>query len=162
MIRRKTILPLIVCAAGMAAAASLPAEEADIRRCLTTRSVQNTYVLNDLNVLFVKTNKQIYLNVLPNRCPGLGTYGAFSYTTTTGSLCSFDHIRVMNNSGLENQRCRIGEFRRVTKDEIRAIVNGPDAPPANEPPATAEPETVVGEDDETDGEENDPGGRTPD
>jgi len=147
MFPRNRPLPLLACLAGLAAATAAPADEADVRRCLSTRSMQNTYVLNDNNILFVRSKKRMYLNVLPSRCPGLGTYGSFSYSTTTGSLCSSDPIRVTDRSGHDNQVCRLGEFRKVTREEIAAIVEGPDQAPKYGPPPAAEPETVI---DETD------------
>ncbi len=119
------------------------------RRCITTRNLKSTRVVNDLNILFYMVGKTVYHNILPRQCKGLARYGSFSYRTTAGSLCSSDSIQILQgNSALGGRHCRLGSFHRITKEDADEIIKGPDRPPMLNPPPPADVEDIIKESDQ--------------
>ena len=151
MIRQKSHLVVLSCLLCLSAVDSPQAEEEGVqsRNCISTRSLKSTYVIDDLNILFVKTGNSYYHNVLPKQCTGLSRTRAFSYATLSGSLCSFDTIRVLDESGGDGKSCRIGVFYPIEREDIPGIVNGAGGRPAPAPLPSAEPEDVIVESDKS-------------
>lgn len=92
------------------------------RSCIQTRTLKSNAVVDDWNVLFIKKENSVYLNILPKECKGLSRTRLFSYTTTTGSLCRQDLIWVVDTSGHESKSCKLGKFYTITTDELRTLV----------------------------------------
>jgi len=121
-------------------------------RCINTRSLRTTEVVNDSNLLFYMAGKKIYLNVMPRECTGLSRERRFSYSTTGRSLCSADTIRILYDSGgnlHEGRLCRLGRFYLTSKEAIAAARERSTQPPRAEPPEGAEVEEIGTETDET-------------
>ena len=156
MTKQLSILAVLVCLISLSAAnssmADTPTDE-NVRKCISTRTITSTAVVNDNNVLFMKAGKTIYHNILPQRCKGLSKYRQFSYTTLSGSLCNFDNIQIMDDHGQQGRFCRLGYFYEVTIDDIPDIVNslyGPtNTQPQPQPPADTE--EIIVEDGEPEG-----------
>jgi hypothetical protein len=134
---------LVACLLNLSVAASSMADETkdkNTRGCISTRTLNKTAVVDDLNILFFKTGGTIYHNILPRECKGLSRFRAFSYSTLSGSLCNFDTIQVLNSNGLGGKSCRLGYFHTITEEDIIGIVNGAPRPtePAPQPPAEVE------------------------
>jgi hypothetical protein len=107
-----------------------------------------TRVADDQNVFFVMIGRTVYHNRLQNQCKGLSRTGNFSYGTLAGSMCAFDAIQVIDGFGELGRTCLLGEFHKVTGDDILAIIEGPPTAPT-EPLPPAEVEDIDSESDET-------------
>jgi hypothetical protein len=112
-----------------------PEIKEDVRNCINLRTLRRTDVIDDRTVLFYMRGRTVYLNMLPRQCGGLAREGRFSYTTSIGSLCSQDSIRVLYGSayGLgEGNRCKLGMFQKITREDAKALKDTPlNAPAAN-------------------------------
>ncbi len=134
--------------AGLVLFDTVLADEVDdenAERCIPIRSIQNTHVIDDRNILFYMRGKQVYLNQLPRRCGGLGMQRRFMYETSLSQLCDLDTITVLNAFGggfTRGATCGLGLFHPITEEDADALRNAePPQPEAEELP-TAEPEEV--------------------
>ena len=112
-------------------------------RCIDTRRISNTRIVDKQNILFYMRGGDIYHNELPRACMGLRNGKTISYRTSLSRLCSNDLITLLDNFGMGMSRgpsCAIGKFRPVSKEEAEAIRQGPDADIEPEPIEPAEPE----------------------
>ena len=115
-------------------------------RCIDTRRISNTRIVDKQNILFYMRGGVIYHNELPRACMGLRNGKTISYRTSLSRLCSNDLITLLDNFGMGMSRgpsCAIGKFRPVSKEEAEAIRQGPEAviePEAIEPAKPEEPE----------------------
>lgn len=138
---------------GMTASGSLLANEDDDedrgpRKCIPTRKLTSTAVIDERNILFIMIGKTIYHNILPKQCRGLGRQG-FTYGNLAGSLCNLDTIQIIQSPhGTLGRLCRLGDFHPVTNEELPALVNGILKPPTSSPLPSADVEEVSGENDE--------------
>lgn len=153
------MLILPACLLCLLAAAPSPADEEDdevddevAQRCISTRALRRTEVVDDRNVIFYLSGSTVYRNVLPRLCRGLSRDGRFSYSTSAGRLCNSDSIRILNDSGFglqEGRSCRLGLFHPITKDDVAAIIEKSRELPKAKPPTLPEPEEVGVEPDES-------------
>lgn len=105
---------------------SIIADDLQARQCVSIRRIDRTEIIDDRNIVFHMQGKDIYLNKLPRRCPGLRISDSFSYRNTTGQLCNVDLISVLDNFGGELRRgpsCGLGEFFPITEDELVVLKN---------------------------------------
>ena len=128
-------------------AATIAQDDGDVdeggERCIDTRRISNTRIIDKQNILFHMRDRTIYHNELPHACFGLRRGKAISYRTSMSRLCSNDFITVLENYGMGMSRgpsCPLGKFRPITKEEADAIKDGPDADIEPEPIEPAEPE----------------------
>ena len=132
-------LLVILPAANSAETDELKIEE--VRNCITTRSLKNTAVLDDQNILFFMVGRTVFHNILPKQCKGLAKSGRFNYSSLAGALCKFDSIDVYGVEGIRITRtCRLGRFYPTTKEGVPAIIASLGGPPRLEaiPPAEIE------------------------
>ena len=132
MTKQNYLLIVMACLLNLSVAASSMADdvkEDNARNCIQTRTLKGTAVVDDRNVLFIKKGNSIYHNLLPRECKGLSRYKQFSYTTTAGSLCNLDTIRVVDGQGRESRSCRLGYFYTITTEELRILVEKSRRPP---------------------------------
>lgn len=153
MTRQPYLLILLACLLNLPVADSSMADEVKddtVRKCISTRRLKNTEVVDDRNILFHMIGKDVYHNILPRQCHGLARSGSFSYRTSGGRLCDIDTIRVFEPfSNMPGLSCRLGSFHPISKDDAAAIREGPDNPPEAEPLPPAEVEDIEPEADES-------------
>jgi len=146
MTRQPYVLILLACLLNLPAADSSMADEVKddtVLKCITTRRIKNTEILDDRNILFHTVGKDVYHNILPRQCRGLARAGSFSYRTSSGRLCDIDTIRIFEPySNMPGLSCRLGSFHLISKDDVPAIREGPDNPPEAEPLPPAEVEDI--------------------
>lgn len=112
-------------------------------RCIDTRRISNTRIVDKRNILFYMRGEDIYHNELPRNCFGLRPGKTISYRTSLSRLCNNDFITLLDSFGMGMSRgpsCAIGKFRPVTKEEADAIRHGRDANIEPEPIEPATPE----------------------
>ena len=157
-----TLLAVFISAGLISATAAAQEEELEqsvndfVDRCVNTRRVRRTVIVDDQNILFYMSGQKAYLNVLPRRCNGLKRAGSFSYRISTNRLCDLDSIRVLNSGpgGLEQGiACGLGLFHAISRDEADALRNPPEVKIEERPVPLPEPEDLgAGETDSNDKE----------
>ncbi len=118
------------------------------QRCLSSRPIRKTEVLDDQNILFYMRGRTIYHNILPRRCNGLAREGRFSYRVTSSNLCQLDSIRILYGTAggmQEGRSCRLGYFHEVTEEDIEFILDREPRPTPAKPLPPAEPEDMTKE-----------------
>lgn len=142
-------------AASLAIAQEEPAEdmaelEATGERCIVTRRISRTKVVDDRTIIFyMRGGDTTYVNILPRPCNGLAREDRFSYQAQSSRLCDIDGIVVLYQAGTTlrgGANCRLGLFHEISREDADAIIEGPQKPPAN-PLPMPEPEEI-GEPDE--------------
>ncbi len=66
-------------------------------RCIDTRRISNTQIIDKQNILFHMRDRTIYHNELPRRCPGLRRGKTISYRASISRLCSNDFITLLDS-----------------------------------------------------------------
>lgn len=103
-------------------------------RCINTRLIRRTEILDDLNIIFYVSGQKAYRNFLPRRCSGLAREKRFSYRTSGNRLCDLDTITVLRDGAFgldQGVTCPLGSFHPITREDADALLD----PTANEPEA---------------------------
>jgi hypothetical protein len=69
-------------------------------------------------------DKRMYLNTLPNGCPGMQRDDAYMFRTSLNQLCDLDIITILNPAGfgfLPGPSCGLGMFEPVTQEQVDAL-----------------------------------------
>lgn len=99
--------------------------------CVPHRRIDTTSVIDDRTVIFYMRGGEIYENRLDRVCPRLERAGRFSYSVSTGRLCSNDMITVFDPfDPAPGVSCGLGDFRPILLEEAERLERGPD--PAEE------------------------------
>jgi hypothetical protein len=118
-----TILLTITLTPQVAVSADEEIDE-DAQRCISTRLIRRTVIVNDRTILFYSTGRKAYLNTLPRTCHGLKREDRFSYRSSVGQLCDLDSINVLygSASGLqEGISCGLGLFIPMSYEDADAL-----------------------------------------
>lgn len=124
-------------------------------RCVSSRPIRKTEVLDDQNILFYMRGTAIYLNHLPKPCKRLSQESRFMYRTTVARLCRLDLINVLNDTGLgvsAGRACKLGSFYAITQEDVEKLKTPIEVEPKPIPPAEPE-EPGTGEADATNSSE---------
>ena len=98
-------------------------------RCISTRNIRSTDILDDRTILFRMRGGDYYVNYLRNDCPGLVREERFSYRSSGGRLCQIDMIRVLEQFGgfiQEGMSCGLGAFYPITGEEAEFLALEPE------------------------------------
>lgn len=84
------------------------------QRCIQIAQIRSSKIIDSQTIEFRMTGNRTYLNVLPNKCPGLRRNQPFGYRTSQSTLCNVDLITVLD-PGLRQPmgRCGLGMFYLV-------------------------------------------------
>ena len=129
-----------------------PSYDENTRECINLRQIRRTEVVDDRNILFYMRGATVYHNILPRQCGGLAREDRFSYQTSIGRLCRMDSIRVLYNNpyGLrEGNRCSLGVFHKITKEDAAAYKDDLKRMPEANPLPLPAPEPIGGGEEET-------------
>ncbi len=156
MIKSVLTLPLAACLLNLSVTTSSLADEEqttdpEAKNCINVRTLRRTDVVDDRRIIFYMSGKTTYLNIMPKLCKGLSRNRRFSYSTTGRSLCSFDAIRILQDSGggfQQGRLCRLGQFHPITREDAAEIIERSYAIPQAKPPSLPDVEEVIGESDE--------------
>ena len=141
--RYKRFLPVlcVLCVPVVSPASDEAVDDGETIRCINSRTIRSTDVINDSNVVFHMQGRKIYLNTLPRSCRGLSRERRFSFVTHTRSLCESDRISVLKDSGLgvyEGRSCKLGRFQLATEQDIADFYKQlhpiPEPKPVDPPP----------------------------
>ena len=128
-------------------------------RCVRTRTIRRTRVIDERTVAFFMRNGDVYVNTLQNRCPQLDREERFAYTARAGSLCSTDFITVLVQFAGRLEpgfTCRLSEFVPSSPEAVDLMIEAARSEGAM-PPVTAEPVELPPEDDAQSGGEESAG-----
>lgn len=117
-------------------------------RCISIRSIRSTDIIDDRNVLFYMRGNVVYHNILSRRCPGLAREDRFSYKPSSGRLCDIDSINVLYRDarGMRTgAACGLGRFIKITREDAKALKEGPKEDPPPKPLPMPEPEEIGSE-----------------
>lgn len=92
--------------------------------CIDLKSIDHSHIVEDGFILFYMRNKKIYLNALPNTCPGLKSADTFMYRLSIHRLCNVDVITVlyrMAGGFYPGPSCGLGLFYPVDKQIAKEI-----------------------------------------
>ena len=137
-------------------------------RCINTRNIRNTDILDARTILFRMRGGDYFVNYLRHDCRALVREERFSYRTTGGRLCQVDTIRVIEQFGgfiQEGMSCGLGAFYPITEEEAEFLALEPEQRRGRPAIGVTNPNAGQGEDAEGDPEEeagqdpetNDPG-----
>ena len=115
-------------------------------RCVSSRPIRKTEVLDDQNILFYMRGAAIYLNHLPKPCKRLSRDGRFMYRTSVARICRYDLINVLNDTGAgvtAGRACKLGSFYAITKEDVEKLKTPAEVAPKSIPPV--EPEAPGGD-----------------
>ncbi|MEM8769467.1 MAG: DUF6491 family protein, partial [Pseudomonadota bacterium] len=97
-------------------------EYTERERCINTRSVRNTEVLDDRHIVFELSSKRYYLVQFKHRCFRLRPRSTVIYETRSNQLCRLDAIRAGDGSMLSSTDigppCSIPGFIPVEPEQI--------------------------------------------
>jgi len=111
------------------------------QRCLSSRPIRKTEVLDDQNILFYIRGAAIYLNHLPKPCKNLAREGRFLYRTTVARICRSDIINILTDSGGGlglGRACKLGTFYAITREDVEKLKTPRAVEPKTIPPAEPE------------------------
>ncbi len=111
------------------------------QRCLSSRPIRRTEVLDDQNILFYIRGSGIYLNHLPKPCRNLARHGRFMYRTTVARICRSDIINILADTGFgmgPGRACKLGTFYAITKEDVEKLKTPLKVEPKPIPPAEPE------------------------
>lgn len=129
-------IPVLVLGAVLGFAASAQ-EAAAPQDCIDLMRLDRTDVVDDQTILFYMNNRDVLLNSLPGKCPGIRSEGRFMYRVTMNRLCSSDLITVIYQAGFgltEGPSCRLGKFEPVSQEFAKKIAAPKRAGPEAETP----------------------------
>lgn len=126
----RSLAPALL-ALGLATGTSALAQEEDSatqpepQRCISAPRIDRAEVIDDRTIVFHMRGRAMYLNVLPNRCPGLRVNDTIAYRPRTHQLCSVDTITIVMHAGGPSRgpTCGLGTFTAITEDELKALKN---------------------------------------
>lgn len=101
------------------------ADYAATKRCLSTFEYDRVEVLDQQHLLFESnTGRQVWLNTLRTKCPGLREDDVLAFEMRGNRLCSLDTATVMERF-LFWQRtgptCSLGEFQQLTEGQAALL-----------------------------------------
>lgn len=93
-----------------------PLDDEHARRCVPLTQIASVRVLDNRSIQFKMRGGDVYINILPNTCPGLRPNQPFMYRTSLNVLCDLDLITLLDNGGFGLRpmaSCGLGRFRPV-------------------------------------------------
>ncbi|MGE0622267.1 MAG: DUF6491 family protein [Pseudomonadales bacterium] len=102
--------------------ASDPEGYAQTERCIFTREIRDTDILDQRHLVFELTGKRLYLVQFQFTCPGLRRGASIVYETRNSQLCRLDQIRAFEpGPAIPNPPCTIPGFMPVEKEQVALL-----------------------------------------
>jgi hypothetical protein len=93
-----------------------PLDDEHAKRCVSLTRIASVRVLDSRSIEFKMHGGDVYINILPNTCPGLRPNKPFMYRTSLSVLCDLDLITLLDTGGfgiIPMGSCGLGRFRPV-------------------------------------------------
>lgn len=104
---------------------ALYAEPLATTDCILLNQIDNTRIVDERHLLFFMRGDRIWLNRLPNDCPGLRERTPYMLDTRINRLCNLDFITVLNRVGsglMRGASCGLGMFRAVREEDVARLL----------------------------------------
>jgi len=102
--------------------ASDPESYAETERCLFTREIRSTEILDEQHLVFQLSGKRLYLVQFQYTCPGLRRGASIVYETHDARLCRLDQIRAFQpGPAIPNPPCTLPGFMPVEKEQVAQL-----------------------------------------
>lgn len=80
-------------------------------RCIEISRVNGPQIIDDQTIVYRQSGRRIWVNRLPDACPGLRTDALVVVQPTGSQLCSTDNFRTLiRYTSIPGAICRFGEF----------------------------------------------------
>lgn len=87
----------------------------EMENCIGLQRIDHSEVIDDQTILFHMRGGTVYLNELPYRCPQLGFYKSYTYSTSINRLCNTEIITVLDTAVRQRlASCGLGKFEKLT------------------------------------------------
>ncbi len=98
--------------------------------CIQIAHIRSSRVLDSQTIEFKLTGKRTYLNVLPQKCPGLRKNQPFAYRTSQSVLCNVDLITLLEPTlGMRPMgSCGLGKFYLLPDTGAGPVLEDDDEP----------------------------------
>ena len=92
-------------------------------RCLARARYRRVDIIGDMALAFHGRGKDVWLNVLPRRCPGLRENMVLTMELSGLRVCARDRFRAMSSgySNVATSICTLGMFERMTTERLDAM-----------------------------------------
>lgn len=90
-------------------------------RCLQTRNIRGTQILDDQHIVFRMSRDSLYLVRFKQRCLRLTKHSTLVYETHSNRLCRLDGIRASDSTGWVGPPCSIPGFVEITRDQVTLL-----------------------------------------
>jgi hypothetical protein len=93
-------------------------------RCVNVRSIDNTVVVDDQNILFYMLGDRIYQNHLRHPVPGLDQNQPFMYRTVSTQLCRGEIVTVLERWGFgytAGASGALGDFVPIDEEQAQLL-----------------------------------------
>jgi hypothetical protein len=87
-------------------------------RCISTRSIRRTHILDDRHIVFESAGSSYYLVQFQRRCPRLNKHSTLIYEASDGRLCRLDMIRPSSGAHDISPPCSIPGFIPITGEQV--------------------------------------------
>jgi hypothetical protein len=102
--------------------ASDPESYAETERCIFTREIRNTEILDEQHLVFQLSGKRFYLVQFQYTCPGLRRGASIVYESRDARLCRLDQIRAFEpGPAIPNPPCTLPGFMPVEKEQVAQL-----------------------------------------
>ena len=92
--------------------------------CLQLIRIDSSRILDSQHMLFIMTDKRMYLNTFPLDCSGLKPGDTYKVRTSLNRLCNQDVITKLTYGGqgfIPGVSCGLGMFEEVTEEQVDAL-----------------------------------------
>ena len=92
-------------------------------RCLATARYRRIEIVGDMALAFHGRGDDVWLNVLPRRCPGLRPNMVLVLEQSSLRICARDRFRgvASGNFEMRTSTCTLGSFERMTPEHLDAM-----------------------------------------
>lgn len=90
------------------------------RDCLPSSRYRNIEIIDEQRIAFFGPGKQIWINQLRNRCPGLRRNKPLRFESRTGRLCAMSRFDIIDFNGASFP-CSLGRFSRVSEQQLEGL-----------------------------------------
>lgn len=102
--------------------ASDPESYAETERCISTREIRNTEILDQQHLVFELTGNRLYLVQFQYTCPGLRRGASIIYESRNNRLCRLDQIRAFEpGPAIPNPPCSVPGFMPVEEGQVALL-----------------------------------------
>lgn len=93
-----------------------------LERCIFTRDIRDTEILDDRHVVFELSRNRLYLVQFQYACHGLRRGGSMAYETRNGSLCRLDQLRAFEPGlSIPYPPCSVPGFMPVEAEQVALL-----------------------------------------